>query len=96
MNCLPPSIIACPLSCVLKPRLPGSTAISRRLKFLARELQIPVVALAQVNRDLLTRGQRATREALAWLGDTEAEVYSASGTTTSGAPTGPRLVNEAL
>jgi len=55
-----------------------------------------ILALAQVNRDLLTRGQRATRVALAWLGDTEAEVDSAAGTTTGGAPTDPRLVNEAL
>ena len=55
-----------------------------------------ILALAQVNRDLLTRGQRATREALAWLGDSEAEVYSASGATTSGAPSGPRLINEAM
>lgn len=55
-----------------------------------------ILALAQVNRDLLSRGQRATREALAWLGDHDAEVYSSSGTATSGAPTGPRLVNEAM
>lgn len=55
-----------------------------------------ILALAQVNRDLLSRGQRATREALAWLGDSDAEVYSSSGVATSGAPSGPRLVNEAL
>jgi hypothetical protein len=55
-----------------------------------------ILALAQVNRDLLSRSQRATREALAWLGDNEPEGYSSSGTTTSGAPSGPRLVNEAL
>lgn len=55
-----------------------------------------ILALAQLNKDLLSRGQRATREALAWLGDNDAEVYSASGVATSGAPVGPRLVNEAL
>src|SRR5207253_1654235 len=30
-----------------------------------------ILALAQVNRDLLTRGARATHEALAWLGDSD-------------------------
>ena len=55
-----------------------------------------IIALAQVNRDLLSKGQRATREALAWLGDGEAEVYSQAGVATSSAPTGPRLINEAL
>src|SRR3954452_12689675 len=54
-----------------------------------------ILALAQLNRDLLTRGQRATREALAWLGDKDAEGYSSSGVATA-APTGPRLVNEAM
>src|SRR4051812_50020035 len=53
-----------------------------------------ILALAQLNRDLLTRGQRATREALAWLGDAETEIYSATGSAT--VRTGPRLVNEAL
>ena len=55
-----------------------------------------VMALAQVNRDLLSRGQKATREALAWLGDAEAEVYSQSGVASSAYSAGPRLVNEAL
>ena len=55
-----------------------------------------ILALAQVNKDLLSRGQRATREALAWLGDNDAEVYSATGVATSSGPAGPRLVNEAL
>src|SRR3954470_8290843 len=53
-----------------------------------------ILALAQLNRDLLTRGQRATRDALAWLGDAETEIYSATGSAT--VRTGPRLVNEAL
>ena len=55
-----------------------------------------ILALAQVNRDLLSRGQQATREALAWLGDAEADVYTPSGATTSSYAAGPRLVNEAL
>jgi hypothetical protein len=55
-----------------------------------------VMALAQVNRDLLSRGQKATREALAWLGDAEAEVYSQAGVASSAYSAGPRLVNEAL
>src|SRR3954466_9504707 len=53
-----------------------------------------ILALAQVNRDLLSRGQRATRDALAWLGDAATEIYSATGSAT--VRTGPRLVNEAL
>jgi hypothetical protein len=53
-----------------------------------------ILALAQLNRDLLTRGQRATRDALSWLGDAETEIYSATGSAT--VRTGPRLVNEAL
>ena len=55
-----------------------------------------VLALAQLNRDLLSRGQRATREALSWLGDAEGEVYSQAGVTTSSARTSPRLINEAM
>src|SRR5437763_11794415 len=55
-----------------------------------------ILALAQVNRDLLSRGQRATREALAWLGDAETELYSASGSAATATRVGPRLVNEAL
>src|SRR3954447_21651851 len=55
-----------------------------------------ILALAQVNRDLLSRGHQATRDALAWLGDSEADVYTPSGATTSSYAAGPRLVNEAL
>ena len=40
------------------PRQEQVAQISRRLKFLARELQIPVIALAQVNR---TSGSRSDR-----------------------------------
>ena len=45
-----------------------------------------IVSLAQVNRELLSKGYRAARETLAWLGhgghgDPEPEVYSPSGTT---------------
>src|SRR5438874_12689956 len=55
-----------------------------------------ILALPQVNKDLLARGQRATGDALEWLGENEAEVYSASGIASSGIAAGPRLVNEAL
>ena len=55
-----------------------------------------ILALAQLNRDLLTRGQRATREALSWLGEAETEIYSASGSAAAATRVGPRLVNEAL
>src|SRR3954452_10372522 len=55
-----------------------------------------VVALAQLNRDLLTRGQRATREALSWLGDADTDTYSATGSAATSVRVGPRLVNGAL
>ena len=55
-----------------------------------------ILALAQVNRDLLTRGQRATHEALAWLGDSDPAVYSPAGVATPSVAAGPRLVNEAM
>src|SRR5689334_18995336 len=35
-----------------------------------------ITALAQLNRELLTRGQRATREALTWLDEADTEIYS--------------------
>ena len=65
-----------------------------RRAFLA--LTQEILALAQVNRDMLTRGQKATREALSWLDENEADVYSAKGAATSSLTSGPRLVNEAL
>ena len=55
-----------------------------------------ILALAQVNRDLLTRGARATHEALAWLGDSDPAVYSQTGVSSVAVPSGPRLVNEAM
>jgi hypothetical protein len=72
----------------------GSIFEQHRKAFL--EMTQEVLNLAQVNRDLLSRGQRATREALAWLGDAaEADVYSQSGVARVAAA-GPRLVNEAM
>lgn len=55
-----------------------------------------ITALAQLNRELLTRGQRATREALSWLDGTEPDIYSASGSAAISGRAAPRLVNEAL
>jgi hypothetical protein len=54
-----------------------------------------IQALAQVNRDLLSRGQRAAQDALAWLVESDPEVYSNAGIASS-VNSGPRLINEAL
>ena len=58
-----------------------------------------IQALADSNRELLTRGRQATEEALAWLVgasvDPEAGLYSAQGATSPVARR-PRLVNEVL
>jgi flagellar biosynthesis/type III secretory pathway chaperone len=54
-------------------------------------------AMAQLNRELLSRGQRATQEALAWLSERtgESELYSPSGVAQA-AHNSPHFVNEAL
>jgi flagellar biosynthesis/type III secretory pathway chaperone len=53
-------------------------------------------ALAQANRELLSRGQRAAQEALSWLApDAEPDVHSPTGISTARSAS-PRLVNEAF
>jgi hypothetical protein len=52
-------------------------------------------AVAKSNRDLLSRGQTATREALAALGEIEIDAYTPSGAATE-RTLGMRLVDEAI
>lgn len=52
-------------------------------------------AAARSNRDLLSRGQFATREALATLGEIELDAYTPSGAATERS-LGMRLVDEAI
>lgn len=54
-----------------------------------------ILTLAQANKELLSQGHSAAREALAWLGETDAEVYDSHGTASS-ATFGPHLVNKAV
>lgn len=72
----------------------GAILAEHRKAFLASTQD--VATLAQVNRELLAKGQRAAREALAWFGDAEAdaETYSPTGPTA----TRPRslLVDEVI
>ena len=42
-----------------------------------------ITGLAEANRDLLNRGYLATRDALSWFGEGEAQTYSATGATKS-------------
>jgi hypothetical protein len=74
-----------------------------RKAFLADTQEIFVVA--QVNRDLLSHGQKATREALDWLTqghgspmahEPQTEAYSASGTARAQSQSGAKLVDEAI
>jgi hypothetical protein len=67
-----------------------------RAAFLTASQEIQ--SLAQVNRDLLSRGQRATEEALEWLTEAsgEPDLYSAAGRRAARVDVLPRLVNEAL
>lgn len=56
-----------------------------------------IQTMAQLNRELLSRGQRATQETLAWLTERtgETELYSAAGLTQH-VPSGPHFINRAL
>ena len=66
-----------------------------RLAFLTAVHDIQMTA--QLNRDLLSRGQRATQEAMAWLSERtgETEIYSPTGAAQA-APTSPHFINQAL
>lgn len=72
-----------------------------RKAFLADTQEI--FSVAQLNRDLLTNGQKAAREALEWLNQggsavSEAPVsaYSSSGSANASSASGAKLVDEAL
>ncbi len=66
-----------------------------RQAFLAAVHEIQTTA--QLNRELLSRGQRATQETLAWLTERtgETELYSAAGMAQQ-APSAPHFLNRAL
>ncbi len=60
-----------------------------------------IFALAQANRDLLTAGHKAARDALDWLSsgvhsDPQVDAYSASGTAHHVSASGAKLIDEAL
>jgi hypothetical protein len=63
----------------------------RALLDLAQEIE----GVARANRDLLQRGQHATREALASVGEIDIEVYTSSGAAAD-RPLALRLVDEAM
>lgn len=74
-----------------------------RKAFLADTQEI--FTMAQVNRDLLSSGQKAAQDALAWLAsggnpqgsdEAPADAYSAAGTANHQSQSGARLINEAL
>jgi FlgN protein len=54
-----------------------------------------IESVARANRDLLTRGHQATREALATIGQIEIDSYTPSGTAAAGS-LGLRLIDEAI
>lgn len=72
-----------------------------RKAFLADTKEI--FTMAQVNREMLSAGHKAAREALEWLangGDAQdippAEAYSAAGTAASQSQSGAKLIDEAI
>jgi hypothetical protein len=54
-----------------------------------------IAALAEANRELITRGQRDVQEALAWLGEERDDTYSAAGTS-SASHGGARIIDRSL
>ena len=71
-----------------------------RKAFLADTQEI--FALAQTNRDLLSNGHKAARDALEWLSnggpgsDHEADAYSAAGTAAKTSQSGAKLIDEVV
>ncbi|MBW8827385.1 MAG: flagellar protein FlgN [Acidobacteria bacterium] len=59
-------------------------------------LTTDIVAMADSNRELIAKGQRAVHETLAWLGEQQVETYSQAGVTNQGSATTSRLVDKAL
>ena len=64
----------------------------RALLALAQEID----GVAKSNRDMLTRGQLATREALASLGEIELDVYTPRGAAQADRSAALRLIDEAM
>ncbi len=60
------------------------------------ELAQEIDSVAKSNRDMLTRGQLATREALASLGEIELDVYTPNGNAQADRPAALRLIDEAM
>jgi hypothetical protein len=60
------------------------------------ELAQEIDGVAKTNRDLLTRGQQATREALASLGEIELDVYTPTGAAHADRSAALRLIDEAM
>jgi len=60
------------------------------------ELAQEIDGVARSNRDLLTRGQQATREALASIGEIELDVYTPSGTAQADRGAAFRIIDEAM
>lgn len=60
------------------------------------EMAQEIDGVARSNRDLLSRGQQATREALASFGEVELDVYTPSGSAQADRSAVLRLIDEAI
>ncbi len=60
------------------------------------ELASEIDGVAKANRDLLSRGHQATREALAALGEVELDSYTPTGAMNGERTLGHRLIDEAM
>ena len=60
------------------------------------ELAAEIDGVAKANRDLLSRGQQATREALAAIGEIELDTYTPTGSSTGERTNTARLIDEAM
>lgn len=80
----------------LAEHVPGSWSdVFRAHRQAFLDLTQEISALAEANRDFLTRGQDAIREAMRLVGGPEPDTYGASGRTTSVA-TKSRIIDEAM